>query len=38
MEMNPFHIAQEQLDTAAHRLNLDPGIHAILRNPSGCWR
>lgn len=33
MEMNPFHIAQEQLDTAAHRLNLDPGIHAILREP-----
>jgi len=32
-EMNPFHIAQKQLDKAAHRLELDPGIHAILREP-----
>lgn len=33
MERNPFQIAQQQLDAAAHRLNLDPGIHAILREP-----
>ena len=32
-ELNPFEIAQSQLDTAAEMLNLDPGIHAILREP-----
>jgi glutamate dehydrogenase (NAD(P)+) len=31
--MNPFQIAQAQLDRAASKLNLDPGIHAILREP-----
>jgi len=31
--LNPFEIAQAQLDRAAKKLNLDPGIHAILREP-----
>jgi len=30
---NPFEIAQAQLDAAAAKLNLDPGIHAVLREP-----
>lgn len=30
---NPFAIAQQQLDQAAARLNLDPGLHALLREP-----
>ena len=30
---NPFEIAQAQLDRAAKKLNLDPGVHAILREP-----
>jgi glutamate dehydrogenase (NAD(P)+) len=30
---NPFHIAQAQLDKAVEILRLDPGIHAILREP-----
>lgn len=32
-DRNPFHIAQSQLDRTADRLGLDPGIHAILREP-----
>jgi glutamate dehydrogenase (NAD(P)+) len=32
-EMNPWRIARRQLDTVAEKLNLDPGIHAILRTP-----
>ncbi len=32
-EINSFHIAQQQLDNVAERLNLDPGIHARLRQP-----
>ncbi len=30
---NPFAIAQEQLDKAAKKMNMDPSIHAILREP-----
>ncbi len=30
---NPFEIAQIQLDCAAKKLNLEPGIHAMLREP-----
>ena len=30
---NPFAMAQQQLDTAAAILNLDPAIHALLREP-----
>lgn len=30
---NPFEIAQAQLDRAAKKLKLDPGIHAVLREP-----
>ncbi|MCX6377218.1 MAG: Glu/Leu/Phe/Val dehydrogenase [Armatimonadetes bacterium] len=30
---NPFEIAQAQLDRAAKKLNLDPGVHALLREP-----
>lgn len=32
-EMNPFVIAQAQLDQAAQKLGLDPGVHALLREP-----
>jgi len=32
-ELNPFKIAQAQLNIAAEKLNLEPGIHAILREP-----
>jgi len=32
-ELNPFKIAQKQLDTAAKIMNLDPSAHAILREP-----
>lgn len=32
-ETNPFKISQAQLDEAAKILNLDPSIHAILREP-----
>jgi len=31
--LNPFDIAQRQLDEAAEILNLEPGIHALLREP-----
>ncbi|UCD84784.1 MAG: Glu/Leu/Phe/Val dehydrogenase [Deltaproteobacteria bacterium] len=30
---NPFHFAQEQLDSAAKIMKLDPAIHSILREP-----
>ncbi len=30
---NPFEIAQRQLDDCARILDLDPGVHAILRQP-----
>jgi glutamate dehydrogenase (NAD(P)+) len=32
-ELNPFRIAQEQLDEAAEHLKLDPATHAMLREP-----
>ena len=32
-ELNPFKIAQEQLDMAAKLLKLDPAIHSLLREP-----
>ena len=31
--LNPFHIAQQQLDLAAERLGLDPATHELLRWP-----
>jgi len=31
--LNPFEISQRQLDMAAEKLNLDPQIHALLREP-----
>ena len=31
--INPFHTSQAQLDKAAAILKLDPGVHAILREP-----
>ena len=33
-ELNPFKIAQQQLDHAAEIMKLDPGVHAVLREPS----
>jgi glutamate dehydrogenase (NAD(P)+) len=32
-ELNPWKVAQKQLDTAAEKLGLDPGTHAALREP-----
>ena len=32
-ELNPFKIAQEQLDTAAKIMNLEPAVHELLRWP-----
>jgi glutamate dehydrogenase (NAD(P)+) len=32
-ELNPFEIAQRQLDEAAEMLGLEPGLHALLREP-----
>ena len=32
-DLNPFKIAQRQLDAVAERLKLDKGIHALLREP-----
>jgi len=32
-EFNPFQMAQAQLDQAAQILQLDPGLHALLREP-----
>lgn len=31
--LNPFEISQRQLDMAAKKLNLDPQVHAVLRDP-----
>ncbi|MGH2467404.1 MAG: Glu/Leu/Phe/Val dehydrogenase dimerization domain-containing protein, partial [Candidatus Limnocylindrales bacterium] len=31
--LNPWHIAQQQFDLAADRLNLDPGLRRVLREP-----
>ncbi len=31
--LNPFEISQRQLDMAAEKLNLDPQVHALLREP-----
>jgi glutamate dehydrogenase (NAD(P)+) len=31
--LNPFEISQRQLDMAAKKLNLDPQVHAMLREP-----
>ena len=32
-KFNPFHVAQQQLDTAAERLGLDEATHELLRWP-----
>ena len=32
-KINPFDVALQQLDIAAEMLNLDPGIHEILKHP-----
>ncbi len=32
-DLNPFKIAQQQLDNAAQIMDLDPAAHAILREP-----
>lgn len=32
-DLNPFQIAQRQLDEAAEVLGLEPGLHALLREP-----
>ncbi len=31
--INPWHVAQQQFDSAADRLNLDPGLRQVLREP-----
>ena len=31
--INPWHVAQQQFDIAADRLNLDPGLRQVLREP-----
>ena len=31
--INPWHVAQQQFDLAADRLNLDPGLRRVLREP-----
>jgi glutamate dehydrogenase/leucine dehydrogenase len=31
--INPWHVAQEQFDIAADKLNLDPGLRQVLREP-----
>jgi glutamate dehydrogenase (NAD(P)+) len=31
--LNPFEISQRQLDKSAEKLSLDPGVHAVLREP-----
>jgi glutamate dehydrogenase len=33
-EISPLAVAQQQLDMAAEKLNLDPNIHALLREPA----
>ena len=37
-ELNPFKIAQAQLDVAAERLGLDPATHELLRWPQVEFR
>ena len=32
-DLNPFRIAMQQFDTAAAKLNLDPGMREVLRSP-----
>jgi glutamate dehydrogenase (NAD(P)+) len=32
-EINPWQVAQQQFDLAAERLNLDPGLRRVLREP-----
>lgn len=32
-QINPFHIAQAQVDLVAKKIGLDPGIHKVLRVP-----
>ncbi len=34
-DLNPFKIAQQQLDKAAEVMNLDKAAHSILREQSG---
>jgi glutamate dehydrogenase (NAD(P)+) len=31
--INPWHVAQQQFDLAAEKLNLDPGLRKVLRQP-----
>ncbi|CAN5591897.1 Glu/Leu/Phe/Val dehydrogenase [soil metagenome] len=31
--INPWHVAQQQFDLAAEKLNLDPGLRRVLREP-----
>ena len=31
--INPWHVAQQQFDSAADKLNLDPGLRRVLREP-----
>ncbi|HLB44467.1 MAG TPA: Glu/Leu/Phe/Val dehydrogenase dimerization domain-containing protein, partial [Candidatus Limnocylindrales bacterium] len=31
--INPWHVAQQQFDLAADKLNLDPGLRRVLREP-----
>jgi glutamate dehydrogenase (NAD(P)+) len=31
--INPWHVAQQQFDMAAEKLNLDPGLRQVLREP-----
>src|SRR6478735_10585255 len=31
--INPWHVAQQQFDRAADRLDLDPGLREVLREP-----
>jgi glutamate dehydrogenase (NAD(P)+) len=34
VQSNPFVMAQQQLDECARIMNLDPGIHQVLRVPA----
>ena len=33
VQINPWTVAQRQFDLAAERLNLDPGLRRVLRQP-----
>ncbi|MBI2677420.1 MAG: Glu/Leu/Phe/Val dehydrogenase [Candidatus Koribacter versatilis] len=35
-DLNPFHIAKQQFETAAAKLNLEPGLRAMLSSPRRC--